>query len=392
MEITATLTELLGPSAVRELEGIDPSRLTKTLQALESCAGALQLVDALDVTPHELAEVGTADLTVWSAIAGDVSKVLVTVQQTLAFLRQLFPSTGSSDLNAASDDISIEDMFGTEEGSGVWSEHDLDTVVLNAIGTSETEMGDAVKTLAAMLHGDVVAFGQQLRRPEIVGDRWSLLGLVQEFKTSCEQCLEAVVASILGSVMNRNLDNLLPRYRRAAAHTVELRRVLVALSYDVSRFNMAIQPAEPHELPALKDALEQRLGEFMASAGSRYIRATDKRLIVVLRVFLRDWPGTDVPAMKAYIDDVTKSIELLRGISQREVLQKHDAEALDAAIALLNANATIPEALPFIEKAYGRAPELDGRIYYWQLRQNMDPADAIAVLRQVRSTIPLPPT
>jgi D-alanine-D-alanine ligase len=358
-ELAPELAGFLGERACEVVDSLpDASLQSRVVQALESCRRSLQVIDSLDLAPHELAELGTLDLSVWNALAPDARRVLMAVHQTVNQLAELFPLPEGLDDDIAVDEIDVDDMFGVAEAApklGVWSQ-DIDGLVASVSddADSELELARTVATLRDMLKRDLTDFGGALRNPSVVGDRWSILAELQEFRSKCEQCVEAIVAAVLTAYSLDNIEEVLPRYLSTTMRLVRLRSAIVDLSHDLNQFNDAIQQGSREEAAILVDALRARLDAFAQEAAYRHIRPHDKKIVILLRIHLKGWSiDHDLDSLRRQLDDATKCIELMQGISKREQLAVHDQEVLEEVEGLVVGGGHPEQVMKKLSLAYG---------------------------------------
>ena len=383
-------SELVTRRATAVVESIaDPQLRERVARALVVCDDALEAVDCLDLSPHEMAELDTPDLATWNALAPDVRNLLVAVRQAAEQLSALFPAHPPE-----SDSIDLDGAFDQLE-SGLpppirdRRDQDIDAIVSGATSTAREDVGQSIAALAAMLQRDFVSFGQRLRNPRVVADRWFLLGELQELRSKCAQCLEAVVASLLGAFTHERLEAVLPRYASATARAVKLRAAIVDLAHDVAQLNDALASGAPEQAGAIRHALILRLNVFAEHPACVHLRAQDKREVVLFRLRLNELgePGQRVLALRQLVEGFSKFLEVLRTINRREVLHRHDFSRLQTAQMLLESEEELPVVLEQLQPVYGRSEALDELLRAARTGAEVDTARWIAAVDGARAEL-----
>ena len=229
----------------------------------------------------------------------------------------------------------------------------------------KAEVGQAIAALAEMLRFEFATFGERLKSPQIVAERWVLLGELQEFRSKCEQCLEAVVATILNAFTSESLEDVLPRYTDATMRAVKVRSALVDLGCDLDLMNENVRTADKStNADIIHQALEKRLEQFAESASYRQLKASDKHAIIKYRIHLKSWEmdGSNFERLRLKLEDLTKYLELTISTNERDDLIKHDKHYLKAAQSVLRFSSEPKQALIYLKMVYGRGRELDEKI------------------------------
>lgn len=375
----------LGPEATQVVESIsDPTLRLRAIQAVNHCAEALESVDRLNLDKHEAATVDSDGLVLWEQLAPLVRNVLVTVGRAGDRLKELFPVdeplvTAELDLDAAFDEFE-------EEADPIRDQREdtIDTL-LRQVQSTEVEVALAIDALASMLQRDFVRFGQRLRIPKVTVDRWVLLGELQELKSKCQNCLEAVVAAIISSFGRQDLSTMLPRFKDATQRAVRLRAAYVDLEHEVQRLNARVKTATAVEATALRDALTGRLSVFLESEAYGYVRPADRRELSKFRLALTQHKGqiTDLMGFRQLVEGFEKFLEVARSVSRRETLGHHDRSAVQTALMLWESEEEPEVIFEELSELYGRDPELDALLR--DHRDGREPAleDLMLCARQI---------
>jgi hypothetical protein len=359
-EPAVDLEDFLGLRAHQIVLAIPEASLRmRVLTAIQTCADTLEALDAVDLSPHELAALETPNVAAWNALAPDVRNILVTVRGTCDQLVALFPSTGPS---IADTSELAPDIFAETSGAHVQRGRLIDDIVQGSSKTAES-LGEGITTLVEVLKKDIVGFGNKLRNPQIVGDRWFLLGEVHQFLGQCAQCLEAIVASMLSGVSSELLSDMLPRYLDATMREIMLRGAITDLLGDINQFNDAIARAPRDELSILVDGLVDRLTELARTAAYKLLKPQDKRAIIMVRIFFNSWETkSDVKTVRNEVEGFAKFLALMRDLNWRENLIDHDRRALLKIQKMLASGAPLDEIVPQLRQLYGAYDPLDDRI------------------------------
>ena len=359
---------LLGPRAVAALEQIaDADLRDRIIRGVFICSEALKVVDALDLTRYETMDIDPGDLSVWSALAPQIRQVLIEVGQAGGRLKRLFPvetEAEPEEPDTADLVVALESLVAEEPHEPMRDKRDqqVDRIVDQTHDVTAAYVG--VHQLAGMLQSDFVAFGQRLKNPKVVTDRWLLLAELQELKSKCTQGLEAVVATMMSPFTDQPLSQVLPRYVDETARAVLLREKLVDLAFDVGILNAKLQRCSPEQAASVRHALMVRIGEFTEHTAYRYLRPADRRELCTFRISLNGCEDVAkaLPTLCTLVEGFAKFLDVLRAVNQRESLQQHDWQALQTAVMMVDAEADDSDLWPFVRALFGRDPELDAMI------------------------------
>ena len=321
-------SDLLGRRAARAVQGIADVRVREhVVRALVICDDVLEVVDALDLTPHELATDEVPSLATWNALAPDARNLLLAVRRAAEQLLELFPpppeqprhDTTSVDFDL---DVAFDAMASGNAPPPIRDRRDreIDDLVGGVDATQTFEqIGEAIAALAGMLQSDFVSFGGRLQNPAVVGDRWFLLSELQELRQKCSQCLEAIVAVMLKAVAGEDLELVLPRYQTAARRAQRLRTALVDLEQDVELLNDQASRGAVGDLAAIRQALVLRLNESGEHSAYADVRPLDKQQFIAFRRLLAATPAQpdNVSTLRRGIEGFAKFLEVMHAINAR---------------------------------------------------------------------------
>ncbi len=379
-------SDLIGKGATAAIHAIrDASLRERVVRAVVICDDALETVDALDLTPYEFVDEGVPDLSVWEALAPDVRNILVAVRKASEDLAVLFPPS-----ETPVPDETIELEFALDDDvlpEPIRDTRDLDLDAL--VEAPAEEIGASIAVLASMLKRDIIQFGARLRNPRVTADRWFLLGELQEMRTKCSQCIEAIVASMMSTFTDADLAEVLPRYASATKRAVALRTLVVDLSFDVNRLNTALAGSGVAQAAAIRTALAMRLNEFAETDGYRELRPQDKRLLIDFRQKLAAYQDLASERMQLVRDaeGLSKFLEVMRAINQREVLIESDRRALQTIRMLLESEVDVEDVMEHLETVYGRWPPLDDFVRLGRKGRFPPPEDVLPSVMEAQESL-----
>ncbi len=237
---------------------------------------------------------------------------------------------------------------------------------------TQLEAERAVSAAAQELKADVVAFGQHVRDPQVVGDRWNLITELQVFRSRFRDRIGRMVweaATALGDCKRREVE---PGYDAALGSTLVVRSMSADLRRKLHTRIHRVGEAAAGEVQAQAQAVERELDSFGRTAAWRSLRAQDKRGILEFRGRLHALVAHGAPHKVELLGVLEPFLEFIDGfaeISRRELLVQHDQEAL-AAIGLTLEHAlgvdgheaklaAFREALGVAQTLYGRSPDFD---------------------------------
>ena len=386
-EATARFLGPRGLAAVASISGtIERNRIVK---AIGIVTDALLAVDRLDLTPYELSEDETPSLAAWNALAPSVKEALVASHRAVRRMQELFPTppTGPDNL-----DMDVEEAMAAWEGFDLpdpirdQRDAEIDEIIAGADGArSFTGTIPAVSSLLMMLEADIVAFGERLRNPRVVADRWFLLGELYELKSKCSQALEAVVATLLGPHTQDDVQLVLPRFAGAAKRAAKLRTAIVDLSYDVEQLEAAVQSADVEAATEVRHTFVLRLKAFSDHPAYRFLRPMDRREVLKARIRANQIEIGEHSLLQVCreFEGFSKFLEVMRNINDREVLEHRDRAALLTAQMLLESDENVVSVLPLLEQVYGRDRDLDFLVRGLRRREPIDGEVLLAKAQEI---------
>lgn len=386
--MTFDLDEPLGSRTLDIIQDIeDDSLRDKVEESLHTCTEALAVVDDLDLTEHEMADVfESANLATWNALAPKVRDLMKAVRSACDVLLRIFPMQESEPADLV---FEVFDDFSADQiNPGILSSTNHDPADSSLIESSTTAraskprgqqidefvslassrvseaIAEAVAGLTDILERSFIDFGEKLRNPRIVADRWFLLGELYDFKRNCTECLEAIMASVLHAFSEEPIEDLLPRYASATTRALTIRAAVVDLDHDLDFYNEAFQQMDA-DLAQLVLVVEERMNRFAASPAYAILEPSDRKAAIHFRLHLaRVRAGADTSeSVRDHLEDYTKYLTMMRTVNRPEILDHHDRSHLEAAQMILDSGVSDAKtAMTSLFLVYGRAEGLDACI------------------------------
>lgn len=335
--------------AILALE-IDVAFADRLRRVLESAARAISKLGELELVKYEetLPLEESADLSLWEELAPVVAETLANVSAMVDEIDTYFPEG----------EISIEDR--------------------------QDEVMDIIRAASTDLRAEVARFGQRVRDPSVVGDRWNLVIELQSFRFQFRNRIGSMVfevASRLGECKRREVE---PGYEEALAATLVVRATTADLQRLMHSRIQKVGEAAPEDVEWNVQQIEKELNAFGRTAAWRALRAQDKRVITEFRQRLRALlsPGLTKLDLLTLLEPFVDFVDTFREVNHRELLVEHDQE-VQASVGVvleraMNARryeeqlAAFNDAIGAGQSLYGRSPDFD------------------AFLRKLRKTPPTP--
>jgi hypothetical protein len=257
-----------------------PPRLEALLEALtdrhfadrlvrvhRAAAVAIDRLGHLSIAKYEPTSVepdGGADLSLWETMAPAIGDTVVGVNQLIAAIYAEFPPPARP--------------AGQSEG---WAPPP---------SSSDERLAQEVE---AVLHASrerlarrVGELGQQMRRPEVVSDRWTLMAELQAFRADFRVRIGDLVYLTAAAFDDVRREDVVPGY----VHQVAARAALRAAAADLRRSLQGrlerAAKAEPSARPALAKQVAESLSAFISLPASVALRTPQKREVLEARARL----------------------------------------------------------------------------------------------------------
>ncbi len=301
-----------------------------------------------------------------------VLAAVASVNDLLAYVMQTFAYVAPPEVFNPSDPH-FDLAFDLVEGASDAAVRSLPSpgVVLKPLAA---QVADQVHTMAAVLRGCVVSFGERLQFALAQSDSWPLLAELDDYKHRLIKAVQAVLFAALDMfVPPGQREEILPAYRSAITEAVDVRSALCDLSYHVRRFCGALANASVQEVLPLVVALADHLARFCAKPAYRSLRAEDKKAVIDFRRHLHDMRHTagNIPLrrLRQAVEGFAAFLEAMHAINLREMLVAHDRQCLEAALERLDqaihladsarAGGELCAVVADLSLVQGRSPELD---------------------------------
>lgn len=356
MDLSPQITALLGPVVVDVVANLGDRELRgRVVRSAEAIATVLDAFNGMQLEQYEMSELDVPDPQLWGQAAPSVGRALSAVTQALAHIDDLFGAGAAQEASQAVDVSALQGSSPPRDKQHL----EIDRLV-NEVSKSPEALGTSISCIAAMLRSNVVRCGARLRNPQVTFHRWLLLEELQDLRAKCIKGVEAMLVAILESVTAHPVEGLLPRYTHEGKQAARLRSAVTWLAFDVAHCNERLR-AGAVEPEAVWHYLSRRFEKFASHPVYKYVRAQDKRQLILFQHFLRKWPaeGANRDALAAQVEDLTRFLELMRGINLRAELTTHDRRHLEAARALIAAGLDLEVIQMHLDEVFGRDPELD---------------------------------
>jgi hypothetical protein len=285
------------------LESLTDRHLADRLERVHRAAAvAIDRLGHLSIAKYEPTSVepdGGADLSLWETMAPAIGDTLVGVNQLVAAIHKEFPpptrpsggSEGWAPPPASSDERLAQEV----------------EAVLHAS--------------AERLAKRVGELGLQMRRPEVVSDRWTLMAELQAFRADFSARIGDLVYLTASAFEDVRREDVVPGY----VHQVAARAALRAAAADLRRSLQGrlerAAKAEGPARPALARQVAESLSAFVSLPASVALRTPQKRQVLEVRARLMETasrpalepdalPGLVEPflaALDGHMEEVTRT-------------------------------------------------------------------------------------
>lgn len=317
---------------------------------------------------EELASTGEgSDLALWEQVAPAVGASIGDVNGLLLAIDEQFPFD-----DALEDEDDFDLAFGGGDGT--------DAPAQNVPTTFEEKAAAAerhIQGLAQAIRRDVGRFGQRVRNPSVVADRWNLLIDLQEFRGKCRAAIGELVYSSCSVFEDISRASVVPEYLDDVEEALQLRQAWMTLTRAIGPLNARLQLAGPEQQRPLLLAVQRELEHFRASVGYASMRAGDKRFVIKFFDDLKAASDNNMLGKQAQtlVEGFAKFLDSMAVLNRREVLMNHDRESFAACGILLeqasahlltgdipSARSSLASALKVAARLYGRDRYLDDHL------------------------------
>ncbi|ATB45240.1 hypothetical protein [Corallococcus macrosporus] len=253
------------------LEALTDRHLADRLERVHRAAAvAIDRLGHLSIAKYEptsLEADGGADLSLWETMAPAIGDTLVGVNQLIAAVHQEFPPpsrpTGLGDGGWAPPPASSDERLAQEVEA-----------VLHAV--------------ADRLARRVAELGQQMRRPEVVSDRWTLMAELQAFRADFRVTIGDLVYLTAAAFDDVRREDVVPGYANQVGARAALRAAAADLRRSLQGRLERAARAEARARPAMARQVAESLSAFVSLPAAVALRTPQKQQVLEVRARLLD--------------------------------------------------------------------------------------------------------
>ncbi|MFY2562614.1 hypothetical protein ACN469_33790 [Corallococcus terminator] len=387
------------PRAARAPQDALPSRLEALLESLtdrhladrlthvhRAAAVAIDRLGHLSIAKYEpttLESDGGADLALWETMAPAIGDTLVGVNQLVSAIHQQFPpparAASTGDTGWAPPPASSDERLAQEVEA-----------VLHAT--------------AERLSKRVSELGQQMRKPEVVSDRWTLMAKLQAFRADFRVRIGDLVYLTAAAFEDVRREDVVPGY----VHQVGARSALRGAAADLRRSLQGrlerAAKAEAPSRPALARQMAESVSAFITLPASVALRTPQKHHVLSFRAHLQEAAGQRELAadvLPSHVEPFLAFLEEAMDEVTRTWLTVHDRELWAACGAKLEqadmhltlgspgASRVLADAVDTAAALYGRSAPFDGflRKARQEAAEGLDEANSLGLLERFRERL-----
>lgn len=334
----------------KELAGLEP--ITKGIADAKLRDDVIRLLTAeilARLSLHQLVldafedpDYSAPDIDMWDSVAQPVRSALIALLELRKLMGEVMPDTHEEpqgEVDVAFDVVD-EPQEAKHEKDNVSAQVDLwvqSTLEGDRDAANKTpqalwaEVQKSVQPLAGILVSETQRFATRIRNPNVVVNRWILLGELQEFKGKFLKLLGAFRLGLLHPFTSLSESELLGDYRTEEQGSLLLRQAFIHLERDVLALIAVHAEGNPEEKRFAVEELLVRLMRFSKNAAFAIVRAPDKRALVEFRKTLASEmgkKGTTERRMTEIFEDLSKFLDMMHALNRREVILNHDKAAL----------------------------------------------------------------
>lgn len=360
------------PEAVRDVLRRLPEAQFRVRLTLVQKAAARAITRLREIELARIEQLVTSgegsDLALWEQVAPAVGASIGDVNGLLLAIDEQFPADEQPE---EEDDFDLAFGGGDEVSSP--HAHDVPTTFEEKVVAAERN----IQGLAQALRSEVGRFGQRVRNPSVVADRWNLLIDLQEFRGKCRAAIGELVYSSCNAFEDIPRAGVVPEYLDDVEEGLQLRQGWMTLTRAIGPLNARLQIAGPEQQRALLLAVQRELDHFRSSVGYLNMRAGDKRFVIQFAEELQDAFDKNLLGKhsQTLVEGFAKFLDSMAVLNRREVLMNHDREAFaECGILLEQANghlgqndfpaacSNLTAALRVATRLYGRDRHLDDHL------------------------------
>jgi hypothetical protein len=323
------------------------ARLRKVYQAAAVAIDRLGHLSIVKYEPTTAEPDDAADLSLWETMAPAIGETLVDVNRLVVAIRDAFPPPArpaTSDGGWAPPPASSDERLSQEAEA-----------VLHAS--------------AERLSKRVQELGVQMRRPEVVSDRWTLMSELAASRADFRNRIGDLVYLTAASFADVRREEVVPGYANQVGARVALRGAAADLRRSLTGRLERAAKATDAQRPSLARQAEESLAAFVSLPSSLALKTPTKREIVAARGRLRDAGAqASLPpeALPGIVDPLLALMDEAMEELTRHWLTVHDRAVWAASGVRLeqvdmHLELNSPGAARILEEAVAAAGALTGR-------------------------------
>ena len=294
---------------------------------------AMNALTDLDLTLYEEEDFELEE-PLWEILAPTMRDTVNTVNELLDTIRVEFPlqaNEGELKVDTAFDDMFAEEAPHDKDGFEFpWSEDGPDT--LDSKVRAVTQL---VQAISGRLAHEVTSFGEGIRQPSVVSDRWYLLDHIAASRGKFRAGIAEIIFQVARVFAQVGKDEVVPSYIDDIESSRLLRQHLTMLRQHCRVHHLRLQiSTQGEQIRAAADKLLQTLQEFSKCPAYPYFRAADKRSFIAVRSELRSLlEQDDLDARRAAraAEGLARFLDSLATINRRELLIVSDQTTMSHA-------------------------------------------------------------
>ncbi|MEZ4270869.1 MAG: hypothetical protein R3C68_05390 [Myxococcota bacterium] len=303
---------------------------------------ALNALGAINLGRYEHEEFDISDGSLWETLAPTMRDTLNTVNQLLELIRNEFPLVVRD--NELQVETAFDDMFERTEPSASTTTTRYPWREMSETTNPQMKFIEVTKVLRGISGGlakEITAFGEGIRKPSIVADRWYLLDHVAEFRGKFRTGICEMIFHAAHAFADVDKEDVVPAFRDDLGNSALLRRMLTIMRRRCRIFHTRMASSQDRSVQrrwAL--SIIQEMEVFVRSPAYPHFRASDKRSFIAQRAELTDILAKDDFSSTQLIrsaDGLARFLDSLTTINHRELLLLHDQEAMSHSEMLLAA-------------------------------------------------------
>lgn len=357
--------ETISPAVAGIINSIadDQMRLRVDILVARS-VGALTAARRMDFVGFEERELNDGSLELWNEVAPVFGSVFKELHSLMDAALELFPR--SADAPAADADaggVDLDAAFDMMETGGSTA------APAGTAPTPAANVADLVQSYAWAIKQSIQDEARKLREPTLMVAQWNLLGELEEFRDRTVGALHGMVAAVLGTFEDVDVESLFPaaaeRVEMGVALRAEVAQLCRALDFSVAAIKGG---TDPNGLRSMVGEAADRTLRVLKLPSMRYLRATDRHELVRFHraaTAMRNGPPPSTRAARELMDGFGTFLASLQTVELKNRLKDHDKEVAAEALASLQrcdeaVTHNPAQALLFLGHAMRRVARLRG--------------------------------